>query len=257
MTSSCTRAGSGRSGRRSTIVSVMAVTGLVLPAELETAAQYVFQSDALGWGWGYRAVDFDETFFDATKTLGFRSGGSAPEQTWHSGVKPSSGSDSSTSGWARARPDAARTRSCGTGCWRRVTGAATGRPRSCSTITATSGRTAPPDVQLHARTRRGPVLSVRAVPALGKRVSRVRRSPVVPATLALRETRVARLFYDRATARLAASFPQILGALAGYGYYLRHRSARQRRASSVPHACPSDDDARPARRRGRYRPSSG
>jgi GT2 family glycosyltransferase/SAM-dependent methyltransferase len=50
--------------------SVMALTGLVLPAALDTPAQQVFQSDALGWGWGYRAVDFDETFFDATKSVG-------------------------------------------------------------------------------------------------------------------------------------------------------------------------------------------
>jgi GT2 family glycosyltransferase len=49
---------------------VMAMTGLVLPAELATPAQYVFQTDALGWGWGYRAVDFDQTFFTATKHLG-------------------------------------------------------------------------------------------------------------------------------------------------------------------------------------------
>ena len=41
----------------------MALTGLVLLAALDTPAQHVFQSDALGWGWGYRAVDFDETFF--------------------------------------------------------------------------------------------------------------------------------------------------------------------------------------------------
>ena len=49
---------------------VMAVTGLVLPAELATAAQYAFQTDVLGWGWGYRALDFDRTFFDATKDVG-------------------------------------------------------------------------------------------------------------------------------------------------------------------------------------------
>ena len=49
---------------------VTAVTGLVLPSELETPAQYAFQTDVLGWGWGYRAVDFDRTFFDATKDVG-------------------------------------------------------------------------------------------------------------------------------------------------------------------------------------------
>ena len=49
---------------------LMALTGLVLPAELETPAQQAFQGDALGWGWGYRALDFDRTFFNATKHVG-------------------------------------------------------------------------------------------------------------------------------------------------------------------------------------------
>ncbi len=48
----------------------MVLTGLVLPAELKTPAQQAFQSDALGWGWGYRALDFDEAFFEATKSRG-------------------------------------------------------------------------------------------------------------------------------------------------------------------------------------------
>jgi GT2 family glycosyltransferase len=47
-----------------------AMTGMVLPAELETAAQQVFQRDSLGWGWGYRALDFDRTFFNAMKHVG-------------------------------------------------------------------------------------------------------------------------------------------------------------------------------------------
>jgi GT2 family glycosyltransferase len=50
--------------------AVIAVTGLVLPAELRTRAQYVFQAEALGWGWGYRAMDFDRVFFDSTKRVG-------------------------------------------------------------------------------------------------------------------------------------------------------------------------------------------
>jgi GT2 family glycosyltransferase len=49
---------------------VMAVTGLVLPAELETRAQYIFQTDALGWTWGYRSVEFNRTFVELTKPLG-------------------------------------------------------------------------------------------------------------------------------------------------------------------------------------------
>jgi GT2 family glycosyltransferase len=49
--------------------AVMAITGLVLPAELATAAQFVFQSDAPDSGWGYSAVDFDPAFFARMKHL--------------------------------------------------------------------------------------------------------------------------------------------------------------------------------------------
>jgi GT2 family glycosyltransferase len=48
----------------------MAMTGLVLPAELETRAQFAFQVDGLGWGWGYRVVDFDKEFFSSMKNIG-------------------------------------------------------------------------------------------------------------------------------------------------------------------------------------------
>ena len=47
---------------------VIATTGLILPAELATAAQYAFQVDA--WDWGYRALDFDRSFFSSTRRLG-------------------------------------------------------------------------------------------------------------------------------------------------------------------------------------------
>ena len=49
---------------------IIATTGLVLPAELATPAQYAFQGDSPGWGWGYRALDFDGNFFRSTKHLG-------------------------------------------------------------------------------------------------------------------------------------------------------------------------------------------
>jgi GT2 family glycosyltransferase len=48
----------------------MAMTGLVLPAELETRAQFAFQVAGLGWEWGYRVVDFDEEFFNSMKNIG-------------------------------------------------------------------------------------------------------------------------------------------------------------------------------------------
>lgn len=43
---------------------VMAVTGLVLPAELETHAQLLFERNHAGFGWGFRALDFDRGFFE-------------------------------------------------------------------------------------------------------------------------------------------------------------------------------------------------
>ena len=49
---------------------VIAVTGLVLPAELATPAQFVFQDGAAGAGWEYRQVDFGRSFFDSMKSLG-------------------------------------------------------------------------------------------------------------------------------------------------------------------------------------------
>ncbi|GGF01968.1 hypothetical protein GCM10011611_04330 [Aliidongia dinghuensis] len=49
---------------------VMAVTGLVLPAELETAAQVAFEQDLGGFGQGFRAMDFDAEFFAAMKGRG-------------------------------------------------------------------------------------------------------------------------------------------------------------------------------------------
>jgi glycosyltransferase involved in cell wall biosynthesis len=42
---------------------VMAVTGLMLPAELETEAQLIFHQNTVGSGWGYRAQIFDHQFF--------------------------------------------------------------------------------------------------------------------------------------------------------------------------------------------------
>lgn len=49
---------------------VLAVTGLVLPAELDTDAQMVFERDLGGFGQGYRARRFDRRFLDETKSRG-------------------------------------------------------------------------------------------------------------------------------------------------------------------------------------------
>lgn len=50
--------------------NVMAVTGMVLPAELETEAQVIFETELGHFGWGYRAKRFDGEFFRATQGLG-------------------------------------------------------------------------------------------------------------------------------------------------------------------------------------------
>ena len=47
---------------------VLAVTGLILPAELETEAQYAFQ--LAGERWGYRSVDFGPDFFATMRARG-------------------------------------------------------------------------------------------------------------------------------------------------------------------------------------------
>ena len=49
---------------------VMAVTGLVLPAQLETESQIIFEMDRGYFSWGYRKRTFDRQFFQATKHLG-------------------------------------------------------------------------------------------------------------------------------------------------------------------------------------------
>jgi GT2 family glycosyltransferase len=49
---------------------VAAVTGLVLPAELRTEAQWTFEKDMGGFSQGYRELRFDERFFRATRRYG-------------------------------------------------------------------------------------------------------------------------------------------------------------------------------------------
>lgn len=49
---------------------VMAVMGLMLPAELETEAQFIFHKSSGGPSWGYRALTFSTQFFEETKHQG-------------------------------------------------------------------------------------------------------------------------------------------------------------------------------------------
>ncbi len=46
---------------------VIAMTGLILPAELENEAQLIFQKGHTGFGWGYRPITFDTQFFEDMK----------------------------------------------------------------------------------------------------------------------------------------------------------------------------------------------
>jgi GT2 family glycosyltransferase len=50
--------------------AVMAVTGLIIPAKLDTEAEQVFQRGSTGFGWGYRPLVFDHRFFAEMKPLG-------------------------------------------------------------------------------------------------------------------------------------------------------------------------------------------
>ena len=47
----------------------VAITGLILPAELENEAQLIFQKGHTGFGWGYRPTTFDTQFFEEMKPL--------------------------------------------------------------------------------------------------------------------------------------------------------------------------------------------
>lgn len=49
---------------------IMCVTGLVLPAELATSAQWIFEKEMGGFSQGYRRISFDEAFFRRSKAHG-------------------------------------------------------------------------------------------------------------------------------------------------------------------------------------------
>ncbi|MDQ3556903.1 MAG: glycosyltransferase [Gemmatimonadota bacterium] len=57
---------------------VLAVTGLVLPAELETEAQFLFQHGDSGFGWGFRPLVYDREYFDRMRWRGV--------PVWHIGA---------------------------------------------------------------------------------------------------------------------------------------------------------------------------
>jgi hypothetical protein len=104
---------------------VMVVTGLVLPAELDTDAQLQFENRH-GFNRGYRAKLFDAAYFEATRRHG------SPVCAWRSGGRRSSGSAISTNVWTSGLPDAAAIPSSSTGFWPKA-GIACMSPRPWST----------------------------------------------------------------------------------------------------------------------------
>jgi GT2 family glycosyltransferase len=60
------------------VPEVMAVTGLILPAALETEAQLIFQEGFAGFGWGYHSLTFDTQFFKEMQYRGV--------PVWHIGA---------------------------------------------------------------------------------------------------------------------------------------------------------------------------
>lgn len=50
--------------------NVMAMTGLILPAKLDSEPEEVFQRGTTGFGWGYRPLSFDRLFFEEMKPFG-------------------------------------------------------------------------------------------------------------------------------------------------------------------------------------------
>lgn len=49
---------------------VMALTGMILPAELETQSQQIFEVELGNFGWGYCRVIFDHCFFEKNRSRG-------------------------------------------------------------------------------------------------------------------------------------------------------------------------------------------
>jgi GT2 family glycosyltransferase len=50
--------------------NIVAATGLILPAKLETQAQFAFQGDSVGWNLGYEVLDFNSRFFQSNLRFG-------------------------------------------------------------------------------------------------------------------------------------------------------------------------------------------
>ena len=218
---------------------VTAVTGLVLPAELKTAAQYAFQTDVFGWGRGYRALDFDCTFFEATKDGGvpvWRLGAGANMAFRRDAFERvglfderlgagASGCSEDSELWYRLLAEGHRCRY-----WPSAEvlhhHRAGWEGLQQQVYSYMRGHVAALFVQFERYRHWGNIY--RAFLAV----------PGYLARLAFRASRrwFARLLYDPQDGVIALPVvPQVLGAFAGYAYYLRHRG-RQSHAAAVQRA---------------------
>jgi GT2 family glycosyltransferase len=215
---------------------IAAVTGLVLPAELKTRAQYVFQTDALGWSWDYRTVDFDRAFFEGTKRRG------AP--VWRLGAGANMAFRREV--FAQVGHFDERLGAGASGCsedselWYRLLAEGHRCRYTPSAVVFHHHRADWRDLkdQLHSYMKGH-------VAALFFQFERYRQwgnlyraflaIPRYLATIGLRSAKreIGRLLYDSGAAGLSQPLlPQVLGAAAGYVYYVRHR----RRRAVVPGA---------------------
>ena len=69
--------------------TISGMTGLVMPAELETASQNRFERDFGGFNRGYRQLDYDFQFFSEMREERCAFGKLAPGPTWRSAVMSS------------------------------------------------------------------------------------------------------------------------------------------------------------------------
>jgi GT2 family glycosyltransferase len=209
---------------------IAAVTGLVLPAELKTRAQYVFETAALGWSWDYRSIDFDRAFFDSTKRHGapvwrlgaganmafrrevFRQVGMFDERLGAG----ASGCSEDSELWYRLLAEGHRCR------------------YTPSAVVFHYHRAQWPDLnqQLYSYMKGHVAALFFQFERYGHWGNLYRAFLAIPrylARISLRSAKrgIGRLLYNSGTAGLSQPFlPQVLGAAAGYVYYVRHRGRK-------------------------------
>jgi hypothetical protein len=118
---------------------IEAVTGLVLPASLETLSQRCSRSTSAASAKTPRRCCSTSGSGPTAAPAPFRPGGWGPGPTWPSAARRSSGWACSTSGWGPGPRAVRRTPNSGTGCSLAAGPACTSRARWCSTPTAATG----------------------------------------------------------------------------------------------------------------------